>query len=204
MSADAFICGIQLYHFSEGENRLNLFHANTSNPLGEQSNLSWMIICYLWSIIFAFQFCRVSALQNNSPFNDSIMMLLIDLIPFAVLSIISLICGYYFSEKFFNPEKQIFEPRTSQWQKLILESGDKHSRHKLIILFMSMSQQKSLHFNWFDILFYTNQFSHISDDETRFRKVYAEYKKRDNIIIRKPMCKRISKTLRYSELALSR
>ena len=179
---------------------MNLFHIRKPNALGNRSNLSWMIICYLCSVVFTFQFWRVSALQNASPFNDSIMMMLIDVIPFGLLSIITLICGYFFSEKIFNPDKHIFEPHTSQWQKLFLESGDRHSRHQLIISFMSLSQRRSLHFNWFDILFYTNKFCYITDDEARFRRVYAEYEKRENIIIRKPMCKRIAKTLRYSEL----
>ena len=123
---------------------MNLFHTRKPYELGDSSNLGWMIVCYFSAVVFTFQFWRVSNLQNASPFNDSIVKVLIDVIPFGTLSIISLLCGYYFSEKLFNPEKQIFEPRTSHWQKLLLESGDIYSRRKLIVSLMSLSQQRRL------------------------------------------------------------
>ena len=174
----------------------------SSDDYGDRSNLLCSVICITISLVITLLFLQVCALRSSSLEPDSTAKVFLDVIPYLSFSLAVVFAGYYFLEKYFNPDKQLFEPKVTNWQMLVLKFGTTESRSNLIqyLAQIAFHKEKSKHVLWFQILLSTNKHGAEINSNLRHKKVLDDLEKKEVKIRSQLVCKRIAQTMRYSEL----
>lgn len=175
-------------------------HQNiTADEFGNDSNLIWMIAGYVSAVVSTCLLWQLCGLRYVSLFGDSLLKVIFDVSALGTFSAIGIYVGYYHSEKYFNPDKHLIEPQTSEWQILFLKLGTQKSREDLARKFLATSQKRSHRF-WFEVLLSTTENIALNDDLARCDLVQTDLTNKEVKVVSREALKRISKTLRYQEL----
>lgn len=167
-----------------------------------KSNLLWSQIGIVFALINTFLFFQKCGLRASSFEPDTTAKLFLDIVPYGTFSVVGVVIGGYLLDRHFNPDRHFFEPKVSEWQKLLFKNGTIESRAVCIakLTMIAFQQKKRKHFIWFQILASANKFSYEPNPKKRYKMVMDDLARKEVKIDNKTICARIVKTSRYSEL----
>jgi len=185
-----------------GDATLTLYQLFPPREHHKRTNFLWSQTSIVFALINTSLFFQVCRLRASSFEQDSVAKLFLDIIPYGTFSIVGVALGFYFLDKHLNPDRHLFEPKVSEWQKLIFKNGTIESRAVFIsrLIRIAYQQKKRKHFIWFQILDSTNKYSSEKNAKKRHKKVMEDLARKNVKIENKTICARIVKTSRYSEL----